>query len=49
VNLLAGVAEKLGAVGTLDGGLFLLTQLTLGIIGINRILALAADTALAVK
>ena len=35
VNLLAGVAEELGAVGTLDCGLVLLTQLTLDIIRIN--------------
>jgi len=35
VHLLAGVAEELGAVGTLDGGFILLTQLTLDIIGIN--------------
>ena len=35
MNLLAGVAEELGAVGTLDCGLILLTQLTPDIIGIN--------------
>jgi len=35
VDLLAGVAEELGAVGTLDCGLILLTQLTLDVIGIN--------------
>jgi len=35
VHLLAGVAEELGAVGTLDGGLILLTQLTPDIIRIN--------------
>jgi len=35
VNLLAGVAEELGAVGTLDCGLVLFTQLTLDIIRIN--------------
>ena len=35
MNLLAGVAEELGAVGTLDGGLVLVTQLTLDVIGIN--------------
>jgi len=35
VHLLAGVAEELSAVGTLDGGFILLTQLTPDIIGIN--------------
>ena len=35
VHFLAGLAEELGAVGTFDGGLILLTQLTLDIIGIN--------------
>ena len=35
MNLLAGVAEELSAVGTLDGGLILLTQLTPDIIRIN--------------
>jgi len=35
VHLLAGVAEELGTVGTLDCGLVLLTQLTPDIIGIN--------------
>ena len=37
VNLLAGVAEELGAVGTLDCGLVLLTQLTPDIIQINLV------------
>jgi len=35
VHLLAGVAEELDAVGTLDGGLVFVTQLTPDIIGIN--------------
>ena len=35
VHLLAGVAKELIAVGTLDSGLVLVTQLTLDIIGIN--------------
>jgi len=35
VGLLASIAMELGAVGTLDSGLILLTQLTPDIIGIN--------------
>jgi len=35
VHFLAGLAEELGAVRTLDSGLILLAQFTLDIIGIN--------------